>query len=107
MKKRKHHVYVLRCEKNGSYYTGYAINYQRRVQQHNAGRGAKYTRAFGPCTLLVAWEYTSRSVALRAEYQFKQLPRAVKVRYVHDPHAWVQDSVRCLGVAYSAPDRAP
>ncbi len=73
------YVYVLRCS-DGSLYTGYTDNIDRRVQQHNAGKAAKYTRGRRPVTLVIAWPYKTKSEALKAEAAFKKLLRAEKLR---------------------------
>jgi len=72
-----HFVYMVRCA-DGTLYTGYTRDPQRRIRVHNAGRGAKYTARRLPVSL-VYWEACeSRSAALKREYQVKQLPRADK-----------------------------
>lgn len=77
----EHYFYVLEC-KDGSYYGGYTIDLKRRVEQHNQGKGAKYTRMKKPVTLKYYQSYESKSEALRAEYRFKQLTRAEKENYL-------------------------
>lgn len=70
-------MYVLECV-DGSLYTGYAVDVERRVAVHNAGRGAKYTRARRPVTLLAYAQFTTKHDAMHAEYCFKQLSRDEK-----------------------------
>jgi putative endonuclease len=74
-------VYLLRCA-DGSLYAGIARALTARVAAHNAGRGAKYTRARLPVT--VAWSRGRQppSDARRLEYAIKQLARADKLRLV-------------------------
>lgn len=74
-------VYLLRCA-DGSLYAGIARRLGERVAAHNAGRGAKYTRARLPVT--VAWSRGRQPPgdARRLEYALKQLPRADKLRLV-------------------------
>ena len=74
-------VYVVRCA-DGSLYTGVATDLPRRVAQHNAGRGARYTRARGPVTVVHQEPARDRSAALRREAAIKRLPRAFKDRLV-------------------------
>ena len=76
-----HHVYVLEC-RDGSYYTGYTTDVERRVREHNAGRAAKYTRGRTPVELRHTEEYVSRSAAMRREAAIKALTRAEKERLV-------------------------
>ncbi|MFI5236049.1 MAG: TIGR02453 family protein [Gemmatimonadales bacterium] len=72
-------VYILRCA-DDTLYTGVARDLTRRLAEHNAGRGAKYTRTRRP--VVVAWSEPAhdRSVAQKREWELKQLPRAAKLR---------------------------
>lgn len=72
-----HHVYVLECV-DGTYYTGYTTDVDRRVAEHDAGEGAKYTRGRTPVELRHVESYDSRSAATSREYEIKQLSRAQK-----------------------------
>lgn len=76
---RGHYVYVLECG-DGSFYTGYATDPERRLRQHASGRGARYTRARGVRRLLGAWAFADRGSAMAAEHAFKRLDRAAKER---------------------------
>lgn len=73
----KHYMYVLECA-DGSLYTGYAVDVQARLAVHNAGKGAKYTRARLPVSLLAYAEFATKHDAMHAEYAFKQLSRNEK-----------------------------
>lgn len=70
-------VYMLRC-KNGSLYTGWTGDLARRIAAHKAGRGAKYTRAFGAAALAWAERQPDKPAALRREAEVKKLPKAKK-----------------------------
>jgi len=70
-------VYLLRCA-DGSLYTGIARDTVARLADHNAGRGAKYTRGRRPVTLVYTEPATDRAAALKREHAIKQLPRAAK-----------------------------
>ncbi|HRH32467.1 MAG TPA: GIY-YIG nuclease family protein, partial [bacterium] len=59
-------VYILRC-KNNSLYTGITNNLESRVAKHQAGKGAKYTRAFGPVTLVYAKIMKNATLARKRE----------------------------------------
>jgi uncharacterized protein (TIGR02453 family) len=72
-------VYILRCA-DGSLYTGIARDAARRVTVHNAGRGAAYTRARRPVTLLYHEAAPTHSAALRREWAIKSLSRLEKER---------------------------
>lgn len=78
-----HLVYVLECA-DGSYYTGYTTDLQRRVREHEDGEGAKYTRGRAPVEVVHVEEFDSRSAALSREYEIKQLSRTRKERLVSD-----------------------
>ncbi|MBK94148.1 MAG: endonuclease [Planctomycetaceae bacterium] len=71
------YVYLLRCA-DGSLYTGMTKDLQRRIQQHNAGTAARYTRGRLPVELVYHEQATSRSQALKREYAIKQLSRVQK-----------------------------
>jgi putative endonuclease len=72
-----HWVYVVECA-DGTYYTGYTTDVERRVAEHDAGEGAKYTRGRTPVELVHAEAHGSRSAALSREYEVKQLSRDEK-----------------------------
>jgi putative endonuclease len=76
-------VYLVRC-KDKSIYTGITNNLNKRIKQHNEGKGAKYTRSRGPVTLIRFHYCHSKSDALKLEYKIKQLPKAKKLKYVRD-----------------------
>lgn len=79
--KNKHLFYVLECN-DGSYYGGYTNDLNRRVAMHNAGKGAKYTRAKGPVRCIHHETFETKREAMQAEYRFKQLTRLAKERYL-------------------------
>ncbi|MEG0449563.1 MAG: GIY-YIG nuclease family protein [Lysinibacillus sp.] len=80
-KKSSHFFYVLECV-DESYYAGYTNDLEKRVATHNAGKGAKYTRARGPVTCIYFETYETKQEAMRAEYRFKQLNRMQKTKYI-------------------------
>ncbi len=65
-------VYLIEC-RDGSIYTGIAIDVAARYAAHKDGKGARYTRSHPPRRLLAAIEYADRSAASKAEYQIKRL----------------------------------
>lgn len=71
------YVYLLLCS-DGSYYCGYTSDPERRLRQHNAGQGAKYTRGRGPCRLVYTEKCASRGEALRRECALKRLTHEEK-----------------------------
>lgn len=72
-------VYLLRCS-DDTLYCGATNNLDRRIKQHNEGKGARYTRGRGPVTLIKSWIFPTKSEALSFEYKVKQLPRAEKLK---------------------------
>ena len=76
-----HVVYVLECA-DGSLYTGYTTDLERRVAEHDAGDGAKYTRGRTPVELRYHERFDSKSAAMSREYEIKQLSRTAKERLV-------------------------
>lgn len=78
-----HYVYVLECA-DGSLYTGYTTEPDRRVAEHDDGDGAKYTRGRTPVELVHLERQPSRSAALSREHEIKALSRAEKDRLVSD-----------------------
>jgi len=76
-----HYVYVIECS-DGSFYTGYTTDVQRRVAEHDDGEGAKYTRGRTPVELLHTESFESRSAAMRREAEIKGFSRGRKERLV-------------------------
>ena len=70
-------LYVLRC-KDDTLYCGITNKLDRRLAQHNAGKGARYTKGRGPMVLLKSWPAKDVSAALKAERAFKKLSRTEK-----------------------------
>ena len=72
-----HFVYMVRCA-DGTLYTGYARDPEKRARAHNTGRGARYTAMRRPVSLVYAEACQSLSAALKREHELKQFPRAKK-----------------------------
>jgi predicted GIY-YIG superfamily endonuclease len=85
-------VYIVRCA-DGSLYTGWTTDLDRRIAQHNAGRGATYTRLRRPVMLVFREDAPDRGAAMRRESVIKKLDRLRKERLIaeyagrsgHDP----------------------
>lgn len=71
------YTYILGCS-DGTYYTGWTNNLEKRLQAHNQGKGAKYTKARRPVSLLYYESFPSKSEAMKREYEIKQLSRKEK-----------------------------
>lgn len=66
------YTYVLKC-KDGSLYTGWTNDLDKRVSNHNQGKGAKYTRSHGPVELVYYEAFQTKEEAMRREYAIKQM----------------------------------
>jgi putative endonuclease len=74
----RHFVYILECS-DGTLYTGYATNVDRRIRQHDTGKGAKFTRSRRPVRLAFKERFPTRGDALRREIQIKRMSRSSKL----------------------------
>ncbi|MBS7456516.1 GIY-YIG nuclease family protein [Coralloluteibacterium stylophorae] len=70
-------VYLLEC-RDGSLYTGIAVDVEKRLAAHRAGTGARYTRAHPPQRIVGVRACADRGEALRLEYAVKRLRPAMK-----------------------------
>jgi putative endonuclease len=73
----KCYCYIVECA-DGTYYTGWAIDPEKRVQVHNKGRGAKYTRTRRPVKLVYVEEQPDRVTAMKRERAIKKMTRDKK-----------------------------
>ena len=76
-----YYVYLLRCG-DGSLYTGYTDDVERRLRVHQSGKGAKYTRSRLPVELAYSEELPDKSAALRREAAIKKMTRAEKLALI-------------------------
>lgn len=78
-----HYFYVLYCQDN-TFYGGYTTDPKRRLEEHNRGTGAKYTRlpSRRPVQMIHTELFATRSEATKAEYAFKKLTRKQKEQYL-------------------------
>lgn len=74
-------VYIVEC-RDGSYYTGWTNQLEQRLEAHNQGKGAKYTRGRGPVKLVYQEELPTKEEALRRECAIKKLSRSGKERLI-------------------------
>jgi len=70
-------VYLLEC-RDQSFYCGYTTDLAKRVEAHNAGKGAKYTSKRRPVRLIYSEEYATRTEAMRRELAIKKMGRKQK-----------------------------
>lgn len=76
------YTYILKCG-DGSYYTGWTNDIEKRIRAHQSGHGAKYTRGRGPVTLVYLETHDTKQEAMRREAAIKRLSRAAKKELIH------------------------
>ena len=82
-------VYILRC-RDGSLYTGYTDDVERRLSVHRSGKGAKYTRSRLPVELAYWEELPDKSAALKREAAIKKLSRQQKLQLIGETEETVK-----------------
>lgn len=75
------YTYIVRCKDN-SLYCGWTNNLEKRIESHNAGTGAKYTKSRRPVELVYFESFDSKEEAMSREYAIKQLTRAGKMKLI-------------------------
>ena len=75
------YTYILKC-KDGSFYTGWTNNLEKRIKDHNAGKGAKNTKSRCPVELVYYETFATKEEAMRREYAVKQLSRIKKIQLI-------------------------
>lgn len=82
------YVYIVKC-RDGSFYTGITTDVERRLKEHNeTSKGAKYTKARRPVSLVFQEEAADKSVAAKREYQIKQMKRQAKEALIAGPSSY-------------------
>lgn len=76
------YVYIVECS-DGTFYTGWTNNLERRIEQHSNGTGAKYTRGRGPVKLVYYEEFDEKREAMKREYEIKQYSRNDKLKLIN------------------------
>ena len=71
------YTYIVKCN-DGTFYTGWTNDLTRRMEAHNQGRGAKYTKARRPVTLIYYEAFETKEEAMKREYVIKRLSRKEK-----------------------------
>ena len=74
--------YMIRC-KDGSLYTGWTNNLEKRFRNHCEGKGAKYTRGRGPLELVYYEVFEDKKDAMKREYAIKQLKKSEKEKLIN------------------------
>lgn len=83
MADNEHIVYILRCN-DRTLYTGYTTDLEQRMEAHNEGKGAKYTRGRGPFQVMYVEKFATKEEAMQREYQIKQLTRKGKFQLIRE-----------------------
>ena len=73
----KHYAYIVECA-DGTYYCGYTNDLEKRIETHNRGTGAKYTKPRLPVVLVYFEEFETKEEAMSREWHLKQLTHAQK-----------------------------
>lgn len=76
------YTYILECS-DGSLYTGWTNDIEKRLEVHNAGKGAKYTKSRRPVRLVYLEEFETKEDAMRREYWIKKMKRDEKIKLVN------------------------
>lgn len=77
------YTYMLRC-RDASLYTGWTNDLEKRVDEHNKGKGAKYTKTRRPVELVYYEEFATKQEAMKREYAIKQLKREEKLKLIKE-----------------------
>jgi len=75
------YVYIIQC-RDGTYYTGWTMDMEKRILEHNQGKGAKYTRGRSPVVLKYYEQFATKEEAMSREYFVKQLSRREKQKLI-------------------------
>ena len=75
------YTYILACA-DGTLYTGWTTNLERRLRAHQAGKASRYTRARLPVTLVYQQEFTTATEARQQEAAIRRLPRQKKLELI-------------------------
>lgn len=78
------YTYMVKCS-DGTFYTGWTTNVEKRVKAHNTGKGAKYTKTRRPVELIYFQQFETKEEAMSREYAIKQLTRKQKEQLLDCP----------------------
>ena len=86
------YTYILRCA-DGSLYTGWTNDLDKRIQEHKAGRGGKYTRAHAPVELVYCETFDTKNEAMSREWHIKQLTREQKLALIGGKDTNIEEKI--------------
>lgn len=75
------YTYMVKC-RDGTLYAGWTNNLEKRLTDHNAGKGAKYTKSRRPVELVYYESYETKEEAMRREYAIKRMSRKEKLQLI-------------------------
>jgi len=76
------YVYIVECS-DGTFYTGWTNNLEKRIDMHSKGTGAKYTKGRGPVNLIYHESFEDKKDAMKREYEIKKLTREAKILLIN------------------------
>ena len=86
------YTYIVKC-KDGTLYTGWTNDIEKRIEAHNAGKGAKYTKTRRPVELVYLEEFATKEDAMKREYAIKQMKRKAKEALIKQMHTSLQNGM--------------
>ena len=86
------YTYIVECS-DGTLYTGWTNNLEKRLEAHNAGKGAKYTKTRRPVKLVYQEQFETKEEAMSREYHIKQLSRKEKMKLMKEKLSTVFENV--------------
>lgn len=89
-----YYAYMVVCS-DSTLYTGYTDNLVARIQAHNSGKGAKYTRSRRPVKLVYWEKFATKRQAMQREYAIKQWPRRQKLRLLSEEQREQYEKITC------------
>ena len=79
------YTYILECS-DGSFYTGWTNDIEKRIQAHNSGKGDRYTRGRTPVRLVHVEEFETKTQAMQRECEIKKMNRKEKEKLLGTGH---------------------
>lgn len=77
------YTYIVRC-RDGTLYTGWTNNLKKRIEAHNSGKGARYTKSRRPVKLVYYEEFETKEEAMSREYAIKRMKKAKKEKLLKE-----------------------
>ena len=89
------YTYIVKC-RDGSLYTGWTNNLEKRIHDHNSGSGAKYTKSRRPVRLVYSEEFDTKAEAMRREYAIKHMSRPEKLKLIQQQSIKIKGQIHTL-----------